>query len=44
MSTLTLRIFISSPGDVGHERILADRVVERLQGRFARVTPPGRGR
>ena len=35
MSTLTLRIFISSPGDVGHERILAARVVERLQGEFA---------
>ena len=33
-----LRIFLSSPGDVGLERDLAQRVVERLQGEFgARV-------
>ena len=30
----TLRVFISSPGDVGQERLLATRVVERLQGEF----------
>ena len=30
-----LRIFISSPGDVGEERVLAARVIERLQGEFA---------
>ena len=30
----TLRIFISSPGDVGQERVIAERVVERLQGEF----------
>lgn len=28
---ITLRIFVSSPGDVGEERRLADRVIERLQ-------------
>ena len=31
----TLRIFISSPGDVGQERLIAARVIERLQGEFA---------
>lgn len=31
----TLRIFISSPGDVAQERMLAARVLERLQGEFA---------
>ena len=32
----SLRIFISSPGDVGEERIIAGRVVERLAGEFGR--------
>jgi hypothetical protein len=32
--TTPLRIFISSPGDVGQERWLATRVLERLQGEF----------
>ncbi len=36
MSRESLRIFISSPGDVGQERLLARRVVERLQGEFQR--------
>ncbi|BBB91117.1 MAG TPA: CHASE2 domain-containing protein [Methylomusa anaerophila] len=31
----TLHIFISSPGDVGQERLLAQRVIERLSGEFA---------
>ena len=30
----TLRIFISSPGDVGQERVTADRVIQQLQGEF----------
>ena len=30
-----LRIFISSPGDVGQERLIAARAVERLQGEFS---------
>jgi hypothetical protein len=34
MSVLTLTIFISSPGDVGHERLEAARVLERLKGEF----------
>jgi len=29
-----LRVFISSPGDVGQERLIAARVLERLQGEF----------
>jgi tetratricopeptide (TPR) repeat protein len=29
-----LRIFVSSPGDVGEERVMAQRVIERLQGEF----------
>src|SRR2546423_12615717 len=29
-----LRIFLSSPGDVGQERLIAARVIERLQGEF----------
>lgn len=37
MPPLNLRVFISSPGDVGQERILATRVLERLQGEFSRV-------
>src|SRR5687768_6089794 len=31
----TIRVFISSPGDVGQERLIATRVLERLQGEFA---------
>lgn len=31
---LTLKIFVSSPGDVGEERELARRVIERLSGEF----------
>jgi len=31
----TLRIFISSPGDVAEERALTRRVIQRLQGEFA---------
>jgi len=30
-----LRIFISSPGDVGQERLIAARAVDRLQGEFS---------
>ena len=30
-----LKIFISSPGDVGQERLLSERVIARLQGEFA---------
>ena len=30
-----LRVFVSSPGDVAEERILAQRVIERLRGEFA---------
>jgi WD40 repeat protein len=30
-----LKIFISSPGDVGQERLISARVFERLQGEFA---------
>lgn len=33
----TVRIFVSSPGDVDHERRRIDRVVERLNGEFAEV-------
>ena len=32
----TYRIFISSPGDVGEERVIAGRVVDRLAGEFSR--------
>ncbi|QTF94204.1 AAA family ATPase [Halomonas sp. BM-2019] len=38
----TLRIFISSPGDVGQERAIAERVIARLRGEFgasARLEP-----
>ncbi len=38
MAGETLRIFISSPGDVGQERVIAGRVIERLQGEFAAAT------
>ncbi len=33
----TVRIFVSSPGDVDHERRRIDRVVERLNGEFAEI-------
>jgi eukaryotic-like serine/threonine-protein kinase len=33
----TVRIFVSSPGDVDHERRRMERVVERLNGEFAEV-------
>ena len=33
---LTIRLFISSPGDVGEERVIAERVIERLGGEFGR--------
>jgi hypothetical protein len=36
MAALTLRIFVSSPGDVEEERRRATRVLHRLQGEFAR--------
>jgi hypothetical protein len=32
--TNLFRIFISSPGDVGQERIIAGRVIQRLNGEF----------
>ena len=32
----TLRIFVSSPGDVGSERVLTGRVLKQLQGEFSR--------
>nr|MDQ3834262.1 hypothetical protein [Actinomycetota bacterium] len=35
MASRQLRVFVSSPGDVGQERIIALRVLERLQGEFA---------
>ncbi|HET6387701.1 MAG TPA: hypothetical protein VFJ58_30300 [Armatimonadota bacterium] len=35
MPALTIRIFVSSPGDVGQERVISARVIERLQGEFA---------
>ncbi len=31
----TLRVFLSSPGDVGQERLIATRVMERINGEFA---------
>jgi hypothetical protein len=34
MSPDILRIFVSSPGDVGEERVMTERVVQRLQGEF----------
>ncbi len=34
MSRDVLRIFVSSPGDVGEERVMTARVVQRLQGWF----------
>ena len=43
----TIRIFISSPGDVGSERAMAHQVVGRLQREFAEhlySDPKGRWR
>ncbi len=34
MGAVKLVVFISSPGDVGQERLLTTRVLERLQGEF----------
>ena len=34
MAERTLRVFLSSPGDVGEERVIAGRVIERLAGEF----------
>jgi hypothetical protein len=36
VSSDILRIFVSSPGDVGEERVMTERVVQRLQGEFGR--------
>ena len=33
---LIVRLFVSSPGDVGAERVTAQRVIARLQGEFGR--------
>jgi len=38
---LTIRLFISSPGDVGEERVTAERVIERLGGEFGRSIDRG---
>src|SRR5580693_4635616 len=35
MAVIPLKVFISSPGDVGQERMIASRVLERLQGEFS---------
>ena len=35
MSTVRLVVFISSPGDVGQERLLTTRVLDQLQGEFS---------
>src|SRR5688572_1834620 len=35
MASQAIKIFISSPGDVGQERLIATRVLGRLQGEFA---------
>ncbi len=34
MTPPTLRIFLSSPGDVGTERVLAQQIIERLRDEF----------
>src|SRR3569833_2626534 len=42
MAVIPLSVFISSPGDVGQERMIASRVLERLQGEFSgyvEITP-----
>jgi len=33
-SRQVIRVFVSSPGDVGHERLIVHRVIEKLQGQF----------
>ena len=33
--TKSIRIFISSPGDVAEERTLTRKVIERLQGEYS---------
>ena len=35
MPTVALRVFVSSPGDVGDERRIAERVLERLRGKYS---------
>ncbi len=35
MNQRTIRVFVSSPGDVGEERAIARRVIARLKDRFA---------
>ena len=34
MAVPSLHVFVSSPGDVGQERVIAERVIQRLQGQF----------
>src|SRR4051794_16107064 len=36
MPVKTLQIFVSSPGDVGRERVIAGHVIARLRGEFRR--------
>src|SRR5262249_34056900 len=36
---MRVRVFLSSPGDVGLERLLAVHVLERLRGEFAAAVP-----
>jgi hypothetical protein len=38
-----LRIFISSPGDVAEECLIAKRILDRLAGEFAAATTGRRG-
>ena len=33
----TLRVFVSSPGDVAEERVIADRVISRVSDRYASI-------
>jgi hypothetical protein len=33
----TIKIFVSSPGDVEEERLIAQRVLQRLADQFSRV-------
>ena len=35
ISLVTLKIFVSSPGDVGEERYVAARVIDRLRAEWA---------
>lgn len=35
MARRSVKVFISSPGDVGQERLICARILERLQGEFA---------